>query len=98
MAHKDRWNTNTLIEILLGAADLVGRSPYPLVEAAGRVGFDCASRAFKQAKIYRDRARSALVTLNAETEAFNPFQLQLDNRRREALLEAAIMLQEGEWP
>jgi hypothetical protein len=89
MAHKDRWNTNTLIEILLGAADLVGRSPYPLVEAAERLGFDFESKAFEQAKIHRDRARAALRIIDG---------CEVGPKQRQALHEAAGMLQTGQWP
>ena len=77
------------ILILRGAADLVGRSPFPLADAAQTLGVEWTSRAFRAARAARDEAlpsADTLVLTNNKRDQGRLFIAFLEAARRLAVV------------
>lgn len=76
MSKQKRNNAEVILDILKGAADLVGRSPTPLADAAESLGVGFDSKVFLEARRQRDTVTKQPAHRNAFLEAARRLEAQ----------------------
>jgi hypothetical protein len=84
MKKRTKKGNSRLADVLRCAADMVGRSPMPLIVAADGFGISLKSPAFRRMKAARD-----------SIQPFDDYFASSDKGRRATLIEAAQAVEDG---